>query len=146
MKTKNPKPHSNPRMLFLSFKPRHAKAILDGRKKVDLRRKRPKIQAGDLALIYATKPQCELVGAFEVAGVLEDTPTKLWPKVKNDCGMTMDEFFKYFAGAKGGVEIVVGKKWSFGSAMGLAGLHAMGIKPTQGYWYLKKEQVVALTS
>jgi predicted transcriptional regulator len=86
------------------------------------------------------------VGAFEIADVVEDTPTKLWPKVKAGCGMTKEEFFKYFAGAKVGVGIVVGKKWPLGSAVGLGGLHAMGIKPTQGYRYLKKDQVAALIS
>ena len=58
------------RLLFLSLKPRFAEAIVSGEKTIELRRRPPQIDTPTEALIYASSPTKELIGACWVDDVV----------------------------------------------------------------------------
>ena len=65
------------RIALLSIKPAYADAIFAGSKTIEFRRSRIAADI-DIVLVYATRPVGQVVGWFEVAGVIESTPKKLW--------------------------------------------------------------------
>lgn len=64
--------------IILSIHPEHAENILSGNKKIELRKKLPKmICLGDRIFLYSTAPQCAVVGVCEYINY--DKITKNWP-------------------------------------------------------------------
>ena len=126
------------RILLLSIRPEHVKRILNGEKKVELRRTRPKLNQGDLVLIYASTPIKALVGAFQVEKVLEDTPSNLWYRVQNSACISREEFDKYYIGTDRGIGIFFNKTCILQSPIALSGLRQCwpNFQPPQIYRYL----------
>jgi len=130
--------------LLLSIKPRFADAIFDGTKAVELRRVRPRLNPGDLVLVYVSSPRCRLEGAFLVDSVVEATPNDLWKAVGHESGLTGDEFFHYYTGAKTGFGIKVKDSWILPSPIELAVLKEANIVPPQSYRYLSRTDTAKL--
>ena len=64
--------------LLLSIHPEYAEKIFDGTKRVELRRVRPRLQNGDLVIVYVSSPVKAVCGAFRVDNVVAGTaPDKL---------------------------------------------------------------------
>ena len=95
-------------ILLLSIRPEHADKIFDGSKRVELRRVRPRVTSGDLVLVYVSTPVRALVGAFDVTRVVEAQPQILWEQVKEDAGISREQFDSYYRGAAKAYGIVVG--------------------------------------
>lgn len=95
------------RTLLLSIRPRFAELILGGDKTVELRRVPPKVQDGDLVLLYASSPVRELIGTCTVAGLDVASAAEIWDRHGARAGVTRDEFDAYFAGASRAVGISV---------------------------------------
>src|ERR1700730_5378670 len=66
------------RLMFLSIRPLFAELILQGVKRVELRRVRPATHPGTLVLLYASSPTMKLVGICEIESILESTPEDVW--------------------------------------------------------------------
>ncbi|HPA20711.1 MAG TPA: hypothetical protein PLU30_23385 [Verrucomicrobiae bacterium] len=130
--------------LLLSIKPRFADAIFGGAKKFELRRIRPRVSGGDLVLVYVTSPRGVLEGAFVVEEVLAKPPDRLWARVKEHCGLDRSEFTEYFATARRGYAIRIGKTWRLRSSVDLSRLRRKRIEPPQGYRYLNHEEASGL--
>lgn len=132
-------------MLLLSIHPRFVDAILAGEKTVELRRRRPRIDAGP-ALIYATSPRMELVASFRVAAVVRAPLGKLWQSVRNVAGVTRREFDAYFHGLEFGVSIVVADVAAFREPVALDDLRQVwtDFHPPQGFRYLEWANVAKL--
>lgn len=124
--------------LLLSIRPKYAAAIFAGTKRVELRRKRPRISQGSRVLVYETAPTMALVGAFEAGGVLRATPAELWADVRTAAGVTRQRFTEYFAGATEGFAIEVNEAWLFAKPLSLERLREAlpGFHPPQGFKYL----------
>lgn len=129
--------------LLLSIQPHHAEKIFNGTKRVELRRVRPRVIAGDLVLVYVSTPIKALTGAFEVKAVVEASPRKLWQAVAGDAGLTRNEFFKYFSGASLGFGIRLRKVWSLPKPVALISLRRNWhrFRPPQSYQYLSDHEV-----
>lgn len=134
------------RVLFLSIRPKYAGLILDGRKTVELRRVRPKVAHGDLVLLYASSPTCELVGAFTVDAVEVSSPTALWKRHGSALGVTRSQLYAYFTGTSRAVAISVKDPRRIRHPRTLADLRSQlpGFVPPQSYVYLDADQVAAL--
>ncbi len=124
--------------LLLSIRPEYATKIFDGSKTVELRRVRPRLTSGDLVLVYASAPVKALLGAFEVAKVVEAPPAQLWTQVQEKAGLTHDQFDQYFDGAKQGYGIFLKRKWSLAEPVALDVLRKRqtNFRPPQSYHYL----------
>src|SRR5579864_4429852 len=91
-------------MLLLSIHPKYVESILAGKKRIELRRRRPRITGGP-ALIYATSPRMELVARFEIDSIRRAPLSLLWQLSRNVACVTRDEFDAYFHGLQTGIAI-----------------------------------------
>lgn len=144
MNTGRTKNNRSPNALLLSIKPRFADAIFSGEKTFELRRVRPKVEAGSLVLVYVTTPRCALEGAFEVKAVHEDSPKRLWSRIGTECGVTKSEFTTYFSGADLGYAIEIARSWILDDQVSLKAMRDCSIRPPQSYHYLDGQQLAML--
>ncbi|OCI30110.1 hypothetical protein OERS_32070 [Oerskovia enterophila] len=86
----------------LSIRPRFAEAILRGDKTVELRRTRIHAHAGTLVVLYSSSPTRSVLGTAVLDEIIEAHPTELWPRVKDDAGVTQIEFDQYYEDASRG--------------------------------------------
>ena len=124
--------------ILLSIKPGYAVHILNGSKTVELRRTRPRVDHGAIALIYATSPVCALVGCARVVGITQAPPAELWARVEGAAGLDRFAYDTYFAGASNGVAIFVADATSFPAPIPLDELREEipGFTPPQSYRYM----------
>lgn len=123
--------------LLLSIRPRFVDMIFSGTKTVELRRVKPRVQAGDLVFVYASGATKGMVGAFEVAGVTAAQPSAIWRKHNGGSGLKKPEFDEYFAGAPIGYAICIRKFWKLAETVPLKTLRKRraGFRPPQSYHY-----------
>ena len=132
-------------MLLLSVHPRHVDAILAGTKRVELRRRCPRMTSGP-ALIYATAPRMELVASFRIEGVIRQSLDVLWQEVVDLAGVSRWEFDCYFRGLTVGVAIGIADLVEL-KPIALNELRAAwgGFHPPQGFRYLIQADFDKLT-
>lgn len=99
--------HPDRPAVLLAIRPRFAELILTGAKSVELRRVRPKLDKGDLILLYASSPVRELIGVCVVACVDVAPASELWKRHGQKSGLLRAEFDSYFKGATRSVAISV---------------------------------------
>ena len=83
--------------MLLSIKPEYAKVILEGRKRYEFRKNKPKRNV-DRIIFYASSPQKQVVGEASIEGILEGTPKTIWEMAKIAAGITKNLYFAYYAG------------------------------------------------
>jgi predicted transcriptional regulator len=130
--------------LLLSIRPRFVDAIFAGTKTVELRRVKPRVQTGDLVVVYASGAVKGIVGAFEVAGVTAATPSSIWKKYNGDSGLSKNEFDSYFASATVGYAIRIGRFWKLLDPVPLKTLRtrSAGFRPPQSYHYWNLDELL----
>lgn len=134
------------KILLLSIRPRYAEKIFCGDKTVELRRTRPRLEAGDLVLIYTSSPSCALTGAFTVAGVTVGAPELIWRTCGEKAQISHAAFKVYYEGAKNAFAIGIERAWSFNRPVTLRELRRRmkGFHPPQTYRYLPAETASGL--
>ena len=130
--------------LLLSIKPRFADAIFAGEKHYELRKVKPKVEPGDLVLVYVTSPRCRLEGAFLVGTVTEMSPQRLWHRVRSGSALTKAEFMAYYDGKANAYAIGILEAWRLETAVELSKLRSERIVPPQGYHYLSARETTTL--
>lgn len=130
--------------LLLSIKPRFADAIFAGEKHFEMRKVRPRVEPGDLVLVYVTSPRCRLEGAFRVGSVLEMSPERMWPRVRSGSALSKAEFMTYYAGKTTAFAIGILEAWRLDTAVQLRELRSERIIPPQGYRYLSVGETTSL--
>jgi len=134
----------NRRVALMAIHPHYAKAILRGDKRVEFRRTR---LARDVThvVVYATTPVKAVVGMFEVEGVDEDSPAKLWSRYRRIGGIGAAAFDRYFAGASRGIAVRVGRVVTFPAPLAVSAVGATA-SPPQSFRYLTDESVAGLVA
>ena len=134
------------RAVLMSIKPMYADLIFAGTKTIELRRVCPKVEPGDLVLVYVSSPRMALVGGFEVAGIVSGKPLALCKKWQERSGVEKETFLHYFQGAATAYGILIGRTWQFESATELKTLRRRkgGFHPPQSYRYVGSEELVKL--
>lgn len=100
--------HSTRSVALLSIRPEYAQAIMDGRKAVEFRRtvfRRPVSHV----VVYASSPLKQVLGFFEVSGIEEDSPARLWRRHGTHGCVKRRWYDEYFARNEKAVAIVVGR-------------------------------------
>jgi len=120
-------------MVLLPIRPEFADAILNGEKRIEFR-KRPFGRYVSYIVIYSTKPVSKMVGAFEVLGVEEDSPSRLWARYHDVSGISESSFFRYYADTPCGVAIRIGRVWRFNPPVELHELEE-NLHPSPNYVY-----------
>jgi predicted transcriptional regulator len=133
--------------LLISIRPRFVEAIFAGTKTVELRRVKPRLDAGDLVVIYASGDTKGIVGAFEVEGVTTASPSSIWNQHNGGGGLERGEFDRYFEGVDIGHAIRIGKVWELPSPIPLGTLRKRraGFRPPQSYHYWKLDDILRIS-
>ncbi|AVH70088.1 ASCH domain-containing protein [Nostoc sp. 'Lobaria pulmonaria (5183) cyanobiont'] len=136
-------------ILLLSIKPKYAEKIFSGKKQVELRRVRSRLNMDDLVLVYVSSPKKALVGSFEVKYITQMEIKKLpkdlnefWNQVKNIAGISSKEFQSYYDGASVMVGIFVKNIKTLPDPIELTQLREKipKFRPPQSYRYLKESE------
>lgn len=136
--------------ILISLEPRHARNILSGLKKVELRRRAPRVSPGTVIFMYAKMPEGSVVGRATIKEIHEASPQKLWNRFKKDAGVSKAEFFDYFASRCIGVAIELAETKRFENPVSLEQLRMADafFQPPQFFKHLRTEAFVtaAVTS
>jgi predicted transcriptional regulator len=129
-------------ILLLSIRPKYADKIFAGDKKVELRRTRPRLQKGDVVIVYASSPKKAIIGSFEVDKIINKPLDNLWNEVAEKAAVSHHEFLSYYEGLSEGCGIFVGKCQLFAQAVDLKYLREewSNFRPPQSYRYLTKKE------
>ena len=94
---------------IISIHPRHAHAILDGAKTVELRRRIPSVSIGTRLWIYATRPLGAVIGTATVERIVRGEPQEIWLKFGHQTGIERPEYEAYFDGAREAIGLILSK-------------------------------------
>ncbi len=83
-------------ILFLPVKPKWAKLIMSGEKTLELRKRLPTKGYGNRCVIYASSPQCEIVGTCMLVQSVGRRPGLVSQTFLDRACVTRDEFDDYF--------------------------------------------------
>jgi len=108
--------------VLLSVRPRFADALLDGTKTVEMRRRRMRVHAGALCLLYASSPTRALTGALSVASLDHGTPDELWRRHGPRTAVTHHEYDDYPDGRSTAYALLVAAVIAFHTPVPLAEL------------------------
>lgn len=88
------------RKLVMSIRPEFASKVLQGVKRVEVRRRFSYRWSGARVTLYATSPVRALVGDVKIARVVKGSPESLWREYGGATGCTKAEFDEYSHGAE----------------------------------------------
>ena len=91
--------------ILISLEPRHAENILEGRKRVELRRRTMNVTIGSTVWMYAKLPVGSIIGRAIVAAIHVLAPATLWRRFGAVSGISRSEFFEYFADRDQGIAL-----------------------------------------
>jgi len=84
--------------ILISLKPRHAAQVFQGNKTIELRKRRPNVERGTKAWIYATVPVAQIKGCVCIERIVTGSPNEIWKGYGDQTGISKDEFDIYFRG------------------------------------------------
>ena len=99
--------------VLLSVKPKFAESIINRRKKYEFRKNAFSQKIIGRVYIYSTTPIKKLVGFFKINNIIEDRPSTLWYRLKDDAGISEVEFFDYFGNRDVGFAFEIGEVEKF---------------------------------
>ena len=132
--------------ILLSIRPQYAKKILQGYKCVELRRVCPKyIQKDSLVFMYVSSPVQAVKGAFRVDCVIRKPLDELWDIVKDQAGISRQDFDLYYTGISHGSGICFTEVWKFANPIKLQELkkQVSGFCPPQGFRYVTENELIS---
>lgn len=91
--------------VLLSIKPKYVKAILDGTKQYEFRKKIFRERSQGTVFIYSSSPEKKIVARFRIGEIVQGSPDYLWEEFWNVSGISESDFFEYFAGKETGFAI-----------------------------------------
>lgn len=109
---------------------------MDGTKQVEFR-KRGFGREVSHVVVYASNPVKQVVGFFEVLGIEEDSPRRLWNRYAHVGGIDKEDYDGYFSKAPSGVAIKVGRVYVLRQPFPLTQLKP-GLRAPQSYAYLSE--------
>ena len=95
------------KLIVISIKPEFAQKIFDGSKTIELRKSSPKVNSGDLLIVYSTYPEMAILGVCRIKEVIIYSPEQMWELHSQALGIDQRRFFEYYSGARSAVGIVL---------------------------------------
>jgi predicted transcriptional regulator len=92
--------NSNDCDLVLSIKPEHANNIINGKKRVEIRRSFSTRWQNSKALLYSSSPQKHFVGEAIIGEVQSAAPQMIWDTWNTEIGCSSEEYFSYCKGSE----------------------------------------------
>lgn len=134
------------RDILISLAPAYTKAILEGRKTVELRRRRIHVGNGTRVWLYSKAPTARVEGTARVQRIYEAAPKGLWSKYSDAVGISRAEFDAYFQGCARGCAIVLDGARAVVPALDLQTMRnrVVGFHPPQFFKRLDADEVKIL--
>ena len=132
---------------IISIHPRHAHAILDGVKTIELRRRVPLLQAGTKLWIYATRPLGAVIGTSMVEQVVRGDPAEIWQRYGSQSGLQRAEYDKYFEGVSEAIGLILTNVLRTPKHVPIEDLRGLrpGFHPPQVITWMSREEAVSLS-
>ena len=121
--------------ILLSIKPKYVEEIFEGNKRYEFRKVIFRNREVSKVYIYSTSPEKKIVAAFKVGNIIEDHPSRLWQRLKDEAGIEEDEFFRYFEGCDRGFAIEIEDLKRLERPINPKE-HIPGFVPPQSFYYL----------
>src|SRR5260370_13680272 len=86
--------------VLLSVRPQYSRALLDGTKQVELRRRAFRSGPGSVIALYEAAPTMALSGFLVVRRVYEGSPEAMWSHIGNRTLLSRCEFLSYLLGRR----------------------------------------------
>lgn len=93
--------------VLMAIRPQFARLIREGKKTVELRRVAPKVNSGDVLVIYESAPICCVTAYAKIEKVACLEPMELWKSIGQFSLLEQREFEHYFSGKKLGNGIIL---------------------------------------
>jgi predicted transcriptional regulator len=119
-------------VVLMSIKPQYVKAINEGNKLIEFRRKKF-TKTIKYILVYETAPTKTLVGYIEVKSIEIETPDVMWRKYSKIGVITEEDYFNYYNGSDVAIGILIDKFISFVNPINIK---EFKIIPPQSFRYI----------
>jgi predicted transcriptional regulator len=119
---------------LLPIRPRYADAIVEGRKRVEFRR-RPFGRAVELVVVYASSPVKKVVAILRVSEIAEGHPDEVWERFHTVGAIDRGAFQEYYRGTQRAVAIQFDRVCVLSDPVPLSAIDE-GITAPQSYRYL----------
>jgi len=86
--------------LLMSIRPQYAERVLEGKKKVEIRRRFAPKWTGQRVSLYASRPLGALVGEARIGNVVSGKPAFIWERFSTEVGCSKEQFDRYTEGAQ----------------------------------------------
>jgi predicted transcriptional regulator len=134
------------RPLLLSIRPRHAAAIVEGRKTVEVRRRRVAAPPATLVILYASSAVRAVVGTARLAGTLTCAADEVWQYHASSLALERGELAEYLKGAEACLLFLEDVR-PLATPLSIAELRRQApFQPPQSYRYLKATDPVSLAA
>jgi len=137
---------SDCRDILISLAPAYTRAILDGKKTVELRRRRLRIGNGTRVWIYSKSPAARIEATAYVESIHEGDPDRLWCDFGHAAGISRAEFDRYFTGCSRGWALKLTMVSALAPALHLSVIRSEfgGFHPPQFFKRLSPEEIKGL--
>jgi predicted transcriptional regulator len=132
--------------ILISLRPVYTRAILDGRKTVELRRRAVRAEIGARVWLYSKAPKARLEGSARIERIEEKAVRGLWLRYSRNVGISRAEFDAYFEGCNTGCAIVLTRVQAVHPAVDLDTIRKQigNFHPPQFFKRLKAKEVEIL--
>ncbi len=132
--------------ILISLAPAYTQAILNGRKTVELRRRRLCVRNGTRIWIYSKTPAARIEATAYVQEIHEADPEGLWSEFGDATGISRTEFDHYFSGCSRGCAVVLDSVSALVPSLDLPTMRSevAGFHPPQFFKRLSAAEVEAM--
>jgi len=129
------------RDITISINPKYVTKILNGKKLIELRKKDFPANGGVRVWIYSTSPVSAIEATTFVSVVHKDTPSNIWKKFGNKCGISKPDFDTYFSNSEEAFALSLDKVEKLNKKVPLDKIKTIsdGFTPPQYYRYIDHE-------
>jgi len=132
--------------ILISLRPAYTKAILEGKKTVELRRRRVHAAVGTRVWLYSKTPTARIEGVARIKHVHEGGLPGIWSEYSSQVGVSKGEFEDYFKGCRKGCAIVLVEARAILPGVDLDTVRSRfgGFHPPQFFKRLNTREIAAL--
>jgi predicted transcriptional regulator len=132
--------------IIISLRPDLTRAILEGRKTVELRRRKMKAAPGTRVWLYSKTPSAQVEGVARIMSIEERDLKSLWSEYSEEVGVSKPEFDAYFEGCKMGCAIRLSHPRTLSRMVALTSMREQlgDFHPPQFFKRLNAEELTAL--
>ncbi len=127
--------------LLFSLHPNNANLILEGRKRVEIRKRFRMKWQGSRVNLYSSRPVASLVGEARISYIDYESPETIWMKYENEIGASKEDFDNYVGNEKNVYAIVLDEIKSYIDAIPVTRLSHLvdcELRPPQSYFCLDR--------